>query len=119
MSTRSQTILKYGGDTVCKFYRHCDGYPEGHGLELCRAVGKEPNPMGILNLMMFFDIELEAVTAEHGDIEYLYEVDMPAPYGYYPDGRPEPIVRVYDVWKRETIFEGTPKDVKWEILGVQ
>jgi hypothetical protein len=36
MSTRSLTVLIDGrdGKETCVLYRHCDGYPSGHGAEL-------------------------------------------------------------------------------------
>ncbi len=34
MSTRSLTHIKEDGKTLVTFYRHSDGYPEGHGKEL-------------------------------------------------------------------------------------
>lgn len=35
MSTRSiTTFLDRDGDVVARMYRHCDGYPTGHGAEL-------------------------------------------------------------------------------------
>ncbi len=36
MSTRSLTIFIDGksGKEICVLYRHCDGYPSGHGKEL-------------------------------------------------------------------------------------
>lgn len=36
MSTRSITVINNAdcGNEVCVLYRHCDGYPTGHGAEL-------------------------------------------------------------------------------------
>lgn len=46
MSTRSATIIRqttYWGEQaeteeIMRFYRHCDGYPEGHGMDMARAI---------------------------------------------------------------------------------
>ena len=46
MSTRSATIIKqttyWGGieehAELMRFYRHCDGYPEGHGMDMAKSV---------------------------------------------------------------------------------
>ena len=46
MSTRSATIIQqttYWGEQaeteeLLRFYRHYDGYPEGHGLDMARAM---------------------------------------------------------------------------------
>lgn len=35
MSTRSLTHIHEDGKILLTFYRHMDGYPEGHGKELC------------------------------------------------------------------------------------
>lgn len=46
MSTRSATIIKqttYWGEQaeseeLMRFYRHCDGYPDGHGIDMAEAI---------------------------------------------------------------------------------
>lgn len=122
MSTRSQTRINFGGERVLTFYRHCDGYPQGHGCDLCKAVEKAGDDViELLSLLKFVDIEIEpANVAEHGDIEYLYEVDYPDPYhGHWSDGKPETTVRITQTasWKeRKVLYEGTPKDVRMAII---
>lgn len=121
MSTRSQTRINFGGERVLTFYRHCDGYPSGHGCDLCKALEKAGDDViELLQLLKIFDIEIEpANVGEHGDIEFLYEVEYPHPYKYYPEGRPETTVRVTQTasWKeRKVLFEGTPRDVRLDIL---
>ena len=45
MSTRSATIVmqqtdrgnEVTNDELFRFYRHCDGYPDGHGLDMAKA----------------------------------------------------------------------------------
>lgn len=124
MSTRSQTKVMfasdghgYGGGPAVTFYRHCDGYPEGHGCDLCNALVKAgDNVIQLLSLLELFEIEVEEIDAKHGDIEYLYEVELPTPCGYYPDGIPEPRVRVHHVRSNTVVYEGTPKDVRMAIV---
>lgn len=46
MSTRSATIIRqttYWGEEaeseeLMRFYRHCDGYPDGHGIDMAEAI---------------------------------------------------------------------------------
>lgn len=93
MSTRSATIIRqtnYTGENadteeLMRFYRHCDGYPEGHGIDMARAItladkkGFAPEHwvQGVLGF--FFckgvGIEFESFGCEDGDIEFLYVVE--------------------------------------------
>ncbi len=49
MSTRSATIIRqttYWGETpdteeLMRFYRHCDGYPEGHWMDMAKSIVEE------------------------------------------------------------------------------
>lgn len=87
MSTRSATIIMdndwNGGKVeVVRFYRHCDGYPEGHGADIAKAIKNSTlegacSCQGILaNLLnMNCRIEFEPFGTEHSDIEFLYVVD--------------------------------------------
>lgn len=108
MSTRSATIVRqrthsssteYTVEELFRFYRHCDGYPEGHGLDMATAfLAAEQNDMPdpddgfgwmkpTLNnrnwvqhcfkylFNMNCDLEVEPKGTEHGDIEYLYVVE--------------------------------------------
>lgn len=86
MSTRSATIIKckdWNGNEVevARFYRNCDGYPEGHGADLALAIEHADIEGGygcqtiLANLLnMNCNIEFEKVGTEHGDIEFLYIV---------------------------------------------
>ena len=88
MSTRSATIIKqttYWGEQaeteeLMRFYRHCDGYPEGHGMDMAEAV-IEADGMGIdirawcqPFLAKFLGkpctVEFEPKGCQHGDLEY-------------------------------------------------
>lgn len=93
MSTRSATIIRqttYWGEQakteeLMRFYRHCDGYPEGNGLELAKAVANADRwgvasdywTSGLLGffLTVGIGIEFEPFDCEHGDIEFLYVVE--------------------------------------------
>lgn len=81
-------------EEVLRAYRHCDGYPEGMGLDVawsCMMADKWPNDgamewlnknnrnwcQSFLHFIMRpkADIEVEPANCEHGDIEYLYVVE--------------------------------------------
>ena len=109
MSTRSATIVRqqtnHGDgvttDELFRFYRHCDGYPDGHGLQMAeafiRAEDKGTRDSGRwisdgLNNRNWVqkcfaelfaddcDLEVEPLGTQHWDIEYLYVVE-----GQYAD----------------------------------
>lgn len=106
MSTRSATIITdrdWNGNEVevARFYRHCDGYPDGHGADLALAIKHADVEHGygcqtiLANLLnMNCRIEFEKVGTEHGDIEFLYTVDA-------HDGT----IAVYEVGWDETYAE--------------
>lgn len=96
MSTRSATIIRqttYWGEQaeteeLMRFYRHCDGHPECHGMELAQAITcADQAKLGpcywlatVLSWFMLQSprsacIEFEPFGCEHGDIEYLYVVE--------------------------------------------
>lgn len=142
MSTRSFTIfegdIEYFTENVsgelCRFYRHCDGYPEGHGL--CMAVaavdaiasGRANNrnmASAIIGGLWANGSVIEFETADsapHGDLEYIYLVSIHSDYtggklratddagvniAVYSIGWDEP----YSVaLSREPIFSGTPTE---------
>lgn len=140
MSTRSATIIRqttYWGEQanteeLMRFYRHCDGYPEGHGMEFAQAVKCAdqaiPNPCywlaNVLNWFMLQStysacIEFEPFGYEHGDVEYLYVVEgiEDHRWGKTKDGKLPVIISVYKhSWNEpyistelntEPIFSGT------------
>ena len=106
MSTRCATIVRqvtdfgsHGGlntDELFRFYRHCDGYPEGHGLDMAQAF-VEAERKGTANRDRWIsdglnnrnwaqkcfaelfssdcDLELEPEGYEHWDLSYLYVVE--------------------------------------------
>ena len=138
MSTRSVTIIRqstyWGGmeehAELMRFYRHCDGYPEGHGLQMALAVrqaDKDGMPSDcwlstILHEFMKMDmalhIEFEPWGRQHGDLKYLYVVEgiVDQRRGATHYGRLPVTISVYDtVWDedydvamaRTPIFSGT------------
>lgn len=139
MSTRSATIIRqttYWGEEaeteeLMRFYRHCDGYPEGHGMELAQAVINadrvKPRPSEwlatVLNWFLIWSpysrcVEFEPRSAQHGDIEYLYALEgiVNQRLGATRDGRLPVTISVYKMgWnedyevamEREPLFSGT------------
>lgn len=139
MSTRSATIIRqttYWGEEaeteeLMRFYRHCDGYPEGHGFEMAAAIcnadndGTEPSQW-LAGMLKWFltnnpyaaNIEFEDRDSQHGDLEYIYVVEgiLDRRWGKTKDGRLPITISVYgigwdenysDAEKREPIFSGT------------
>lgn len=138
MSTRSATIIRqttYWGEQaeteeLMRFYRHCDGYPEGHGMQMALAVKQADDDVKIysewlahvirhfLGMDTASHIEFEPYGCQHGDLEYLYVVEglVDHRWGAKHDGKLPVIISVYgigwdenyaDVEKREPIFSGT------------
>ena len=136
MSTRSATIIKqttYLGEEadteeLMRFYRHCDGYPEGHGMEMAEAIKladatnryQDAWLQSVLTAFFGNDnvIEFEAKGCEHDDIEYLYVIEgiVDLRLGVTKSGRLPITISVYgvgweesysDVEKQEPIFSGT------------
>ena len=153
MSTRSATVIRQEEQTwkmgedgtwyddgtelkeVARFYRHCDGYPEGHGLQMAtsfanaeglerrdwfqRAFGPFMTGEGLKGTD--FEewgaptLEFEPSDAAHGDLEYLYAVTK--------RHKSEPTIGVWEIgWDerygdalaREPLFEGTAAEyVAW------
>ena len=83
MSTRCNLLIRHQGIQVC-LYHHHDGYPEGVGAELCeiffdRFTKKDSAPFyldGVVNSLIKNYQGYEWSSALHGDIEYLYTVDL-------------------------------------------
>lgn len=143
MSTRSATIIKqttYWGDEpetaeLMRFYRHCDGYPEGHGLEMAHAIKNLSREGGrrdhwVAGFLKWFlnsnpyaqHIEFEDNNCQHGDLEYLYliegtvdnrwgisgeDAEPPITIGVYEIGFDE---SYSDALGREPLFKGTAYD---------
>jgi len=75
MSTRAQIRFATREDGVsfsehpekihAQFYKHSDGYPEGLGLDIADS---------IMNNVGLNGIEIEPLTAKHGDLEFIYYI---------------------------------------------
>ena len=140
MSTRSATIIRqttYLGEEAAteelmRFYRHCDGYPEGHGMDMAEAIKNVDCIDGVrgsewlANFLNWFlihspytpHIEFEPYGCQHGDLEYLYIVEgiVDRRWGATKSGKLPITLTVYSIgWdesysdaeKREPIFSGT------------
>ena len=84
MSTRCNIIIKETEGKFFQLYHHCDGYPDGVGLELEDYI-KQMNPTCLTRGEDFVEFlcseddeyEYEGTTVSvHGDIEYLYIIDL-------------------------------------------
>ena len=138
MSTRSATIIRqttyYGEmdvntEELMRFYRNCDGYPEGHGMQMALAVKQADERQVINNLWlqafltellgMDNEIEFEPYGCTHGDLEYLYVVEgivdrrcgtksgnLPVTISVYAFGFGWD-ESYHDVLKQEPVFKGT------------
>lgn len=71
-------------EEVFRIYRHCDGYPDGMGEDLkdiCRSYF-EVRPREswsqwlVSELARRCSFEIEPKSAVHGDLEYLYRIDV-------------------------------------------
>jgi len=120
MSTRSITLIRsefadYDWETkeykssihsIARFYRHCDGYPEGHGLHIALALAKvslEPEEVNNRNWAQHFlknicamncDVEFEPPSKAdggyaHGDLEYIYRITGSQDYTGGKEGKPD------------------------------
>jgi hypothetical protein len=81
MATRCATITCVDDTPQLVHYRHWDGYPEGHGTDLAQLVqlccdDGSLDAFSYVDGMAEMSCELEPNATEHGDIEYLYRVDV-------------------------------------------
>lgn len=82
MSTRSNIVLKSKSETIY-LYHHHDGYPSGVGVDLMNRfydLMKSGRMFDIYNISNELtkdeDDEYELTNGLHGDIEYVYEIDV-------------------------------------------
>ena len=117
MSTRSLTIIKEEGETVCTMYRQMDGYPEGHGKELADFLGG----MIIVNGLGFDEKDrvangmgcLAAQVVAHfkdgpGSIYLCPEHKGWEEYAYTITGEVggEPNIKCYAVYAKQVLYDG-------------
>ena len=60
-----QSFNQHPSAIHAQFYKHSDGYPEGLGVDIADSI---MNNVGLNN------IEIEPLTAKHGDLEYIYYI---------------------------------------------
>ena len=145
MGTRCVTLVRqtnhgFGGDReeeLFRFYRHWDGYPDGHGYQMALALAAMQERGGDFNnrnwaqhalaAVFSMDADLEPETSEvvHGDLDYLYVL-----HGEYAGcGGKESVDRLpvtIGVWRigndeaygpalmKKPLFEGSPEGyVEW------
>ena len=87
MSTRSNIIIKKTGQNSQRFvYHHCDGYFEGVGFEIRDNIipkyikkYKEFSVNDLFVELTDYDSQYQKTDAIHGDIEYLYILEVTEP----------------------------------------
>ena len=108
-------------------YRHYDGYPEGHGIELAKFLnnikiingvplmdqeinlGKYANGVGCLGAQMIksFKTEVGDIYIRHneggGDEDYIYTI--------FPKEGEDIYISIYKVYTKKCIFVGTPQQL--------
>lgn len=115
MSTRANVVIKKKGHKSVILYHHSDGYPEGVGKglsfyfdEIYAREDKEEIISTPENLAKFLtdkrhDDEYEYAPCLHGDIEYLYIIDLSIPS-----------VTCYDAWDwQDKIFSEDYDILPW------
>lgn len=80
MSTRSQINIVENGKLIQRIYHHRDGYPQypGVGSELALTFANKLetfNSQQVIDKLVKDIGDYELTTADHIDIEYLYEID--------------------------------------------
>jgi len=60
-----QSFNQHPSAIHAQFYKHSDGYPESLGLDIAYSIMNNEGLNGI---------EIEPLTAKHGDLEYIYYI---------------------------------------------
>jgi len=134
MGTRSLTrfISQHDDEkfVITCVYRQYDGYPQGHGKELAdflnsgvmvngfgQSEQKQFNGIGCLAAQFIAEfkngvggIYIHEPNSNDCGEEYVYEVIYKYPKGFGKVDEDSLTMSCYDVYKKETIFEGNPKD---------
>lgn len=83
MATRCNIIIKRENEPMYQLYHHYDGYTDGVGNELLDMLQTKSlkNTQGVIDYILQDDgYEYEGVNGKdcklHGDIEYLYVIDL-------------------------------------------
>lgn len=117
MSTRSNTHIYIDGKRSLSFYRHCDGYPEGHGMQMAKMMNAQFDvSMLVKEMIMNGNAEIEQIGTEHSDIDYLYRVYYKTPESsYYPQPYKIKVERPKCAVRQDGfVFDGTPDQfISW------
>lgn len=84
MSTRSLTLVfDQNGQQILNMYRHCDGYPSGHGAELAKFLGRfivgngiSSQPLPFANGMRCLAAQIVAHFKDEPGQIYIYKTDQ-------------------------------------------
>ena len=108
MSTRAQirfatreegvTFNEHPEEIHAQFYKHCDGYPEGLGVDIANSL--------IDHESLRSSWEIEELQTQHGDLDFIYYI-----WQKYDDSTWISIFEMMDYEDRigECIFVGTPE----------
>ena len=134
MGTRSLTrfISQHDDEkfVITCVYRQYDGYPQGHGKELAdflnsgvmvNGIGqseeKQFNGIGCLAAQFIAEFKkgvgnlyIHQPDSKDCGEEYVYEVIYKYPKGFGKVDEDSLTMSCYDVYKKETIFKGNPKE---------
>ena len=134
MGTRSLTrfITQHDDEkfVITCVYRQYDGYPQGHGKELAdflnsgvmvngfgQSEQKQFNGIGCLAAQFIAEfkkgvggIYIHQPDSNDCGEEYVYEVIYKYPKGFGKVDENSLTMSCYDVYKKQTIFEGNPKE---------
>lgn len=131
MGTRSTTTFLENDKPIACLYRQFDGYPDGHGIDLAKALGDREmtngisgdrnvfNRMGdlavrvIATLKAKYDInspgnfymEIPGTDGDHGE-DYLYYIYTDDPQGW--EGYPK--IKIERPYSSEILFDGTVEE---------
>lgn len=107
MSTRCVTLVREvrrnwrtgesGPEEIMRFYRHCDGYPSGHGVDIAEAILETGDhkryctswSQNVIGNLLLKDacMEIEPKETVHGDLEYLYVIEADEDTGFRRYGK--------------------------------
>ena len=83
VSTRASVKVSDGRDSFL-LYHHCDGYPKGVGLKLCKYIEHNKHRWLIdaseIATELVRDYGFDIISRQPGDVEYTYEIDVSKKY---------------------------------------
>ena len=148
LSTRCVTIVRQRTywdkdnpeiEELCRFYRHCDGYPEGHGRDIADAILESSDhapyceswSQNVLAKLFAKNacMELEGHDARHGDLEFIYVIEGSEHRYYGANEADEVLMHVYSGWdssyddfmsEKHPIFSGHADEyIEWLVGGYE